>query len=322
MLDYPLKFNPIFKQRIWGGEKLKHLLNKPCSLPNIGESWEISGIEGEVSVVANGSFKGQTLAQLLADFQGDLAGNKIYREYAGQFPLLIKFIDAKKNLSVQLHPNDDLSKTRHNSFGKTEMWYILQADDNAEINIGFNKNVEKDEYLAALKNHKITDLLHFEKVKKGNSFMINTGKVHAIGAGVLLAEIQQASDITYRIFDWEREDEYGNRRELHTDLALDAIGFEKKEDFKLHYEKNINTSSKIVECPYFTTNFLPVKGTITNNYSSLDSFVIYMCVSGTARIYINKNFTEIQTGETVLIPAITKEVEIYSKGTELLEVYI
>jgi mannose-6-phosphate isomerase len=279
-------------------------------------------VENDISVVENGKLKGHTLKELISDYKADFLGEKIQSKFGSEFPLLIKYIDAKTELSVQLHPNDELAKKRHNSFGKTEMWYIMQADNNAEINVGFNKSITKKEYLDHLAAGKIAELLNFEKVQKGDSFFINTGKVHAIGAGVLLAEIQQSSDITYRIYDWNRMDSEGNPRELHTEQALDAIDFEKKEDFRLKYAKKENESSKIAGCEYFTTNYLPVSGTVEKNYSEKDSFVIYMCVSGQAGISTNGTTESIEQGQTILIPAVNKKVQISSEGVELLEVYI
>ena len=322
MINYPIKFIPILQDKIWGGSKLKDILNKKTIRDKVGESWEISGVEGNISVVENGTEKGKTLTELIMEHKGSMVGEKIYTEFGNDFPLLIKFIDAKTDLSVQLHPNDELAKQRHNSFGKTEMWYVMHADKGSKLNIGFKKDLDKREYLDYLENGKITELLNFEEVKKGDSVFINTGKVHAIGSGVLLAEIQQTSDITYRIYDWNRVDDEGQGRELHTALALDAIDFEKKDDYKLEYDKKINTSSEIASCEYFTTNFLPVMGEIDKNYSNLDSFVIYMCVEGKAIISINGNSESILKGQSILIPASSKNVQIEANNAELLEVYI
>ncbi|WP_324721182.1 type I phosphomannose isomerase catalytic subunit [Salinimicrobium sp. HB62] len=322
MLNYPIKFEPILKEKIWGGNKLKEILQKKSNKNKLGESWEISGVRGNISVVANCFLKGRDLNDLLEEYKEKILGEKIFETFGAEFPLLIKFIDANTDLSVQLHPHDRIAKERHDSFGKTEMWYILQADEGAEINVGFKKSISKEEYLEHLNSGRITDLLNFEKVENGDSFFINTGKVHAIGAGVLLAEIQQTSDITYRIYDWDRVDDEGNPRELHTDLALDAIDFEKKEDFKRKYTRVDNHSTNIAACEYFTTNFLPVKGSISKNYSHLDSFVIYMCVGGEAEVAVGENSEKISMGETLLIPAETNEVQISAKAAELLEVFV
>ncbi|APG59494.1 type I phosphomannose isomerase catalytic subunit [Christiangramia salexigens] len=322
MINYPIKFNPILQDKIWGGSKLRDILNKDTKRDKVGESWEISGVEGNISVVSNGTEKGKDLKELIKLHKADLLGESIYKRFGDDFPLLIKFIDAKTDLSVQLHPNDELARERHNSFGKTEMWYVLQADKGSKLNIGFKKDLDKREYLDHLENGKITDLLHFEEVQKGDSVFINTGKVHAIGGGVLLAEIQQTSDITYRIYDWDRVDDEGKGRELHTALALDAIDFEKKDDYKLEYNKVKNTSSEVASCEYFTTNYLPVEGTLSKDYSNLDSFIIYMCVDGKTTISIGSNTESLKKGESILIPASSKTVEITGENAELLEVYI
>ena len=323
MLNYPIKFLPILKEKIWGGTKLREVLNKNSDREDLGESWEISGVKNDISVVENGPLKGRTLNQLLEQYKSDFLGKKNFEVFGAEFPLLIKFIDARTELSVQLHPHDEIAKKKHDSFGKTEMWYIMQADQGAEINVGFKKSISEAEYLEHLNSGKITELLNFEKVKKGDAFFINTGKVHAIGAGVLLAEIQQTSDITYRIYDWDRVDAHGNSRELHTDLALDAIDFERKEDFKREYPSIENESSNIANCEYFTTNFLPLNGRLEKDFSTIDSFVIYMCVSGKAEVSIEGNSEIIEQGQTLLIPAKNDNVKLFSEaGAELLEVYV
>ena len=322
MIDYPIKFRPILQDKIWGGDKLKTIFNKSTSSNTVGESWEISGVKDFVSVVCNGAEEGKTLTEIIEKYKGDLVGEKIYQHFGKDFPLLIKFIDAKTDLSIQLHPNDELAKERHDSFGKTEMWYILQADDDARLNIGFKESISKETYLNHLENGKITEILHFEKVEKGDAVFINTGKVHAIGAGVLLAEIQQTSDITYRIYDWDRVDAEGNSRELHTELAMDAIDFEKKDDYQRSYDKVLNESSEIASCDYFTTNFLPVQGKLEKDYANIDSFVIYMCVEGNGIIHLNGHMETIARGQSILIPATAECVKIEAENIELLEVYI
>ncbi|QYA26359.1 mannose-6-phosphate isomerase [Gramella sp. MT6] len=322
MINYPIRFVPILQDKIWGGRKLRDILNKQTIRESVGESWEISGVDGNISIVESGPEKGTRLTDLISKYKGELVGKGIYSKFGNDFPLLIKFIDAKTDLSVQLHPNDELAKQRHNSFGKTEMWYVMQADEGSRLNIGFKKDLDKREYLDHLEKGKITELLNFEEVEKGDSFFINTGKVHAIGGGILLAEIQQTSDITYRIYDWNREDSEGQSRELHTALALDAIDFRRKDDYHLTYEKEINRSSEIVSCEYFSTNFLPVKGEIEMDYSWLDSFVVYMCVEGNAQIIVDHYNEKIEKGQSLLIPASTNKLHIKAKNAELLEIYI
>jgi mannose-6-phosphate isomerase len=319
-LNYPIKFIPILKEKIWGGDKLKRILEKKTDESNLGESWEISGVKENISLVQNGVFKDKSLLDLINTFKADFVGHKVYEQFGNNFPLLIKFIDAKKDLSVQLHPNDHLAKKRHSSFGKTEMWVVMQADKGAKLIVDFNKKVTKEEYLKQLENGKLVDILNFENVSEGDSFFITEGKIHAIGAGVLLAEIQQTSDITYRVYDWDRLDKYGKERELHTDLALEALNFEGKHDFKMQYDRN--NESNIASCKYFTTNFIPLSKTIARDLSDIDSFKIYICTKGEGKIIVNGAEEYFKRGETFLIPACVNQIELSSENAELLEVYV
>lgn len=318
---YPLKFQPILKDKIWGGKKLKSLLNKDSQLPNIGESWEISDVEGDTSAVSNGNLENQSLKHLLSTYKADLIGEKNYKQFGNKFPLLIKFIDAKEDLSIQLHPNDELAAKRHNSFGKTEMWYVMQADPGANLIVDFNQKMTPELYLEHLKNKTLPKILNFDKVKAGDTYFIEVGRVHAIGAGVLLAEIQQTSDITYRIYDWDRKDDFGNERELHTDLAIDAIGFDMEDNFRVSYEKTSNQSNPMVSCQYFTTNFLKVDKALQKE-NTYDSFVIYICVEGEAEIKTANHSEVVKKGETILLPAALRSYQILSQGATLLEVYV
>tara|TARA_R110002072_G_scaffold127575_5_gene265001 strand:+ start:3139 stop:4116 length:978 start_codon:yes stop_codon:yes gene_type:complete len=322
-LNQFIKFEPILKDKIWGGEKLATLLDKKSTRKDIGESWEISDVENDTSIVSNGDLKGTDLKQLINEFTSDLVGETIYNQFGNKFPLLIKFIDAKEALSIQLHPHDHLAKQRHNSFGKTEMWYVMQADEKANLIVGFQKDVSQEEYIQHLENKSLTDILNIDEVATGDVYFIPTGRVHAIGAGVLLAEIQQTSDITYRVYDWDRQDSEGNFRDLHTEEALEAIDYSSKPSYKTEYSKTQNKSSEIVSCPYFTTNVLPIKGDISVNHSNKDSFVIYMCVKGSVRFTYQNQKEDLKMGETLLVPANLKEFTIASSVTsELLEVYI
>ncbi|MFH6604830.1 type I phosphomannose isomerase catalytic subunit [Maribacter algicola] len=319
---YPLKFRPILKERLWGGTKLKDVLGKPITCEITGESWELSTVEGDVSVVANGELSGTSLQQLINDNAEQVLGKSVFERFGTEFPILIKFIDAKQDLSVQLHPNDELAKKRHNSFGKTEMWYIMDADEDANLIVGFNKDVSKEQYSQSLAENTLLELLNYEQVKEGDTFFINTGKIHAIGAGVLLAEIQQTSDVTYRVFDFDRKDKDGNYRELHTELALDAIDYEKKDDFKVLYPKKTDTVNPMVDCPYFKTNFLELTQDLFLDTSKRDSFTIYMCVGGSAVVMNDFGETSISKGETVLVSANTTNILLKTKGSKLLEVTI
>ena len=318
-----LKFEPILKEKIWGGKKLNHLLNKNSNKDNIGESWEISDVENDTSIVSNGNLLGKDLKELITKFKGDLIGEKIYTHFGEKFPLLIKFIDAKEALSIQLHPDDSLAKERHNSFGKTEMWYVMQADKNANLIVGFKKEVTSVEYIKNLENKTLLNILNVDEVSQGDVYFIPTGRVHAIGAGVLLAEIQQTSDITYRIYDWDRPNPDGTYRELHTEQAIDAIDYKVQESYKSTYSKAENTTSEVVSCPYFTTNVLPISKNVQVNHSDKDSFVIYMCVKGEVEFTCQNIQEKLSYGETILVPACMKEFEIFSKvNSELLEVFI
>lgn len=320
-LLYPLKFTPILKEKIWGGTKLSEQLNKDSDSPNVGESWEISDVEGDTSIVANGRLKGESLKSLLSVYQRFLVGEKNYSVFGDKFPLLIKFIDAKEDLSIQLHPNDELAAKRHNSFGKTEMWHVMQADEGANLIVGFKDKISKSQYLDHLENKTLTQILNFETVTQGDTFFIEVGRVHAIGAGVLLAEIQQTSDITYRVYDWDRVDAKGNERELHNDLAIDAINFNMDNNFKVNYNSEANRSNLMVDCPYFKTSFLPIDGTLIKENTE-DSFYIYICVEGEVEVITSSGIETLKKGETLLMPACFANFTIKGKAAKLLEVYV
>lgn len=316
---YPLQFEPILKERIWGGEKLKTVLNKSIDSKTTGESWELSTVEGDVSVVANGELKGKSLMQLIDEMPNEILGTAVYQKFGKQFPLLFKYLDAREDLSIQVHPNDILAKERHNSFGKTEMWYIMQADDDARIIVGFKEKSNANEYVENLENKTLLSILDDVKVKSGDVFFLETGTVHAIGAGLVVAEIQQTSDITYRIYDFDRVDAQGNGRELHIDLALDAINYDKVDTFK-EYSKKVNKSNKVVDCPYFTTNFIPLDGDLNVNKDG-KSFTVYMCVEGGFELDYNGIKYAYKKGDTVLIPAAIDAFVLNGKAS-ILEIYI
>lgn len=319
---YPLKFHPILKERLWGGSKLGEMLGKEVQNGITGESWEISTVEDNVSVVSNGELAGRNLHELIHAQPADLLGKSVVERFGHEFPILIKFIDAKLDLSIQVHPNDELAKERHGSFGKTEMWYILNADADARLIVGFNRNVSKEEYIKSLEEDRLPELLNYERVAEGDTFFINTGKIHAIGAGVLLAEIQQTSDITYRVFDFNRKDKNGNLRELHTEMALDAIDYDRRDDFKVNYDDAMNRPNTMVNCPYFNTNFINLTENLEQNTSQRDSFTIYMCVDGSALVANEFGETSILKGETLLVSANSEIIHLKTTGAKLLEVTI
>jgi mannose-6-phosphate isomerase len=316
---YPLVFEPILKDRIWGGTKLQSVLHKNILSPTTGESWELSAVAGDVSVVKNGSMQGTSLTQLLDKYQDAILGKEVVKQFGNQFPLLFKFLDAREDLSIQVHPNDQLAKERHNSFGKTEMWYVMQADAGAKLIVGFKNDASKEAYLQHLENNTLVSLLDEIPVQKGDVFFLETGTVHAIGAGTVIAEIQQTSDITYRLYDFDRRDVTGNLRELHVELALDAINYHKV-DAQKQYATTRNESNVAVSCPYFTTSVLPLAGTVTKHNDGR-SFRVYMCTEGEFSIRCNQDHYSFTKGDTVLLPAVISDYQIVGQAN-LLEITI
>ncbi len=321
---YPLKFTPILKDKIWGGKKLKSILNKSNASDTCGESWEISGYDDDFSVVKEGFLEGNELPELIEIYMGDLVGDKVYEKFGLQFPLLIKFIDAADQLSIQVHPDDVLAMERHNSLGKTEMWYILQAEEGSELISGFKSQLDKKAYTKLLESGQIESVLNYEKVRAGDVFFIPSGRIHSIGAGILVAEIQQTSDTTYRIYDFNRKDSNGEYRELHTEAALDAIDFKVHDSYKNKYPEISNKTVNAVDCVYFTTNIMNFNKQVEKDFILIDSFVIYMVIEGEGEIIYGENesvsFTK---GETILIPAVLKNLTLIpSKPSKMLEIYI
>lgn len=323
---YPLKFEPILKQTLWGGDKIIPFKHLNETLPNVGESWEVSAVEGSESVVANGADKGYTLPEMVRKYKEELVGEANYARFGNKFPLLIKFIDAKLDLSIQVHPGDELAKKRHNSFGKNEMWYVIAADKGAKLISGFAEEITPKEYKDRVHNGTFAEVLQTCAIEPGDVFYVPAGRVHGIGAGAFVAEIQQTSDITYRIFDYNRKDKDGKSRELHTSQAMDAINFsDVQDDFRTEYERVQNEPVEMVASPYFTTSVYDMTEEITCDYSELDSFVIFICVEGSCRLTDdNQNEITLRAGETVLWPAAVQEVTIVPEGqrVKLLETYV
>ena len=321
---YPLKFKPILKEKIWGGNKLNTILGKDLYQDKkIGESWEISGVKDNISVVSNGQLVGNNLQELVEIYMSDLVGDKVFEKFGIEFPLLVKFIDANKALSIQVHPDDELAGKRHNECGKTEMWYVIQADNNSEIVTGFKQKINKKQYQKYFQEGRLNQILNIEKVKEGEVFFIPAGRIHASGKGILLAEIQQTSDLTYRIYDWDRKDKNGNSRKLHTELALEAIDFSVYDNYKTPYKKTKNQSVSILECEYFHTNILNFNKPIEKDYSLIDSFVIIMCLKGGLLLYYKTDKEQVNHGETVLIPASLDNIIFEPLGeSKILEVFI
>lgn len=316
---YPLTFTPIIKERIWGGSKLNTFLNKHIPFENSGESWELSSVPNDLSVANNGILKGKNLNEIIALNPEAILGKEVISQYGLEFPLLFKFLDANKDLSIQLHPNDELAKVRHNSFGKTEMWYVMQADEGARIIVGFKNKSNKQEYLQHLENKSLVNILNEVPVKKGDVFLLETGTIHAIGSGIVIAEIQQTSDVTYRIYDWDRVDSKGKSRELHTELALEAINYNVINS-KIDYNLNDNQRNVCVQNTYFKTNIIPLSS-LYNWQKSKDSFTVLMCTEGFFTIHSNGESFNYIKGDTILIPAGMVEFQLMGEAT-ILEISI
>jgi mannose-6-phosphate isomerase len=322
---YPLKFKPVFDDRVWGGDKIRTRLGLDFApMDRCAEAWILSGYEGKQTVVSNGFLEGNELNDLVEIYMDDLVGGKVFETSGDVFPLLIKFIDAREWLSIQVHPNDDLARRRNQPNGKTEMWYVIDADKDAELISGFNRKVSQKQYIDHLQNKTLPGILNHEKVTAGDVFFMPAGRVHALGPGVLLTEIQQTSDATYRIYDWDRVDANGKGREVHTELALAAIDFNIYPDYKTHYKKVLNETVNLVECAYFTTSLLELAQPLRKNYEELDSFVIYICLEGSMMLrYGNGEKIGVMKGEILLIPAVLNQVEIFpDKKVKFLEVFI
>lgn len=312
---YMMKFEPILKQTLWGGDKIndyKHLNN---SLTHIGESWEISGVPGHESVVANGPWKGTALPALIDRLGADLVGRDNYERFGTLFPLLVKFIDARLDLSIQVHPDDRLAHERHGCPGKNEMWYVIAAEPGAQLCAGLSHPISPEEYERRIADGSIEDVLCFHKLHAGDVFHIPAGRVHSIGAGAFIAEIQQTSDITYRIYDYNRRDDNGQLRELHTEWARDAIDYTVQADYRTHYTPHTNEPVELVSSPHFTTSLYDLTEDMHCDYSELDTFIIYICTKGAATLCDDAGSElAISQGETVLIPACTRSVHIRPDG--------
>lgn len=324
---YPLKFKPRVKERIWGGQAILKKKGKTVARLSkdklYGESWDLSSVKGDVSVVANGFLKGNNLEEIIEVYMGELVGEENFEKYGLEFPLLVKYLDCNDKLSVQVHPNDELAEERHNSFGKTEAWYVVDCKPGAAIYLGF-KNLEltREEYIAAVAESRLEELLNRVEVKPGDVFFIPAGTVHALGAGIEVVEVQQTSDVTYRIYDWDRVDASGKGRELHTALAVDAIDFEADAEL-LHrkYELTKGSAATVIESSYFTMTLHDVDGEKLLDRASLDSFIIYIALNGSAQVIADGVEESLEEGEVMLIPAEVSEIEI-NGNAKLMEVYI
>ncbi len=321
---YPFKFETVLKEKVWGGDALVSRYNKKTiGSSKIGESWEISAVSDNQSVISNGFLAGNNIEELIEVYMGDISGDSVYEKFGNEFPLLIKLIEAREDLSIQVHPGNDMARERHNAYGKTEMWYILESEKSAKIYTGFKEGVTKEMCEEALRRGTLAELLNVENAEAGDVFFTPAGRIHAIGAGTVLAEIQQTSDITYRIFDWNRKNTGMEKRELHTDLALEAIDFSASGPNKIRKEPELNQSENLVSCEFFNTNIIRFNKPLYKEYYLIDSFVVYICIEGEFRIHWDESYEMMSKGETCLIPAMISEVMLEPVGeARLLEVYI
>lgn len=321
---YPLKFKPIFKDKIWGGQKVRTLFGQDFSpLRNCGESWVLSAYGDDISEVSNGFLAGNNLNELVEIYMGDLVGEKVYDKFGDEFPLLIKLVDANDWLSIQVHPDDEMAQRLGHPNGKTEMWYVVDADEGSQLISGFNRGITKEEYLNCLEDKNLKSILNFENVSAGDVFNMPAGRVHAMGPGILIAEIQQTSDLTYRIYDFDRVDEKGMTRELHTDLALEAIDFKHYNSYRTDYEPEFNKTVNLVAAEYFSTSLIHFGTPVVKDYSGIDSFVVLFCVGGSCVAEFNSETETIRGGEVLLVPAQTEQVKLIPNAVaRILEIYV
>jgi len=305
---YPLKFKPIYKSKVWGGDRIKKIKNDKNIPEKCGESWEISGVQNDISVVSNGFLKGNTIEEVIDIYMSEIVGEKVFEKFGYEFPILVKIIEAKENLSVQVHPDDAIAEERHHARGKSEIWYILDSEKDAKLISGFNKDTSFNKMLKAIEEKKLENILNQPVTKPSEVYYMPAGRVHSLGHGNLILEIQETSDITYRIYDYGRTD-----RELHLNLAEEVIDYKKTEDFKTDYERKPDKSNQIIKNKHFTINFLPVMNSLEKDYYQLDSFVVYYCINGELIIKYADDNTVIKAGETILLPASLKNVVLIPK---------
>lgn len=318
----PIKFNPLLKSTLWGGNKIIPFKQLNSHAENIGESWEISGVPGNETIVKEGDFIGMRLNDVVRECRGQLVGEDNYRRFGDEFPLLIKFIDARQDLSIQVHPTDEVAHRQGKERGKTEMWYIMESDAGAKLYSGLKQQITPEEYKVMVENDTICDALAQYEVKEGDVFFLPAGRIHAIGAGCFLAEIQQTSDVTYRIYDYKRKDKDGNYRELHTKEAAESIDYHVEKNYRTHYTAQPNRGITLVKCPYFCTSVYDIDSPMTIDYSSLDSFVILIGMKGEGMLTDNEgNTVSLKAGETILLPATTRWVKAEGR-VKFLETYV
>ena len=316
-----IKFEPLLKQTIWGGDKILHFKHLNTSIENVGESWEISGVKDSECIVSEGPWKGRSLNDLVREMKQDLVGKENYERFGDEFPLLIKFIDARQDLSIQVHPTDEIAQRKGKPHGKTEMWYVMDSAPEAKLFTGLKKQITPEQYEQMVEDGTICDALAQYEVKEGDVFFLPAGRIHSIGSGCFLAEIQQTSDVTYRIYDYKRRDKDGNYRQLHTKEAAECINFNVENDYRTHYVERQNQGVTLVQCPYFSTAVYDLDEPMTLDYSELDSFVVLIVVKGEGKITDNEgNKVSVKAGDTLLVPATTETLSV-SGTLKFLETY-
>lgn len=318
------KFQPLLKSTLWGGERIIPFKHLNDNMENIGESWEISGVKDNETIVSEGQYKGKKLNDLVAELKEKLVGKECYKRYGDEFPLLIKFIDARQDLSIQVHPTDEIAKKQGRERGKTEMWYLMDSAPEAKLYSGLKKKITPEEYKKMVEDDTICDALAQYAVKEGDVFFLPAGRIHAIGAGCFLAEIQQTSDVTWRIYDFKRKDKNGNYRELHTQQASEAIDYAVYDNYRTEYTPVQNQRQEVVKCQYFTTSIFDLTsdgGEKNLDYTDHDGFVILIGVKGEGTLTnANGESTSLNTGETILIPATETKFKV-TGNVRFLEVY-
>ncbi len=320
---YPLTFEPLYKEKIWGGTQLNKLKQIQPPLPKLGESWEISDVGDDVSIVLKGALANKSLRWILEKYSEQVMGKRVSQRFGTQFPILIKYINAAQDLSIQLHPDDMIAKAKHDSFGKTEMWYVMDSDPGAGLTLGFKETTNEVAFAKAIQNNHLPALLNFQTTEKGDSFLIKPGFVHAIGAGITLAEIQQSSDLTYRVHDYNRLDDAGNPRELHVEEAIAAADYSMAEGHQIQYDRDLLGRQKLAETNYFETDILQFTGTHAIQLCPDESFTIVMNVGESCNLSHKGESYSFNNAQTYLIPAAIKELDVTCDGNgKLLLVHL
>ena len=322
---YPMLFEPNLHTKLWGSTHLTTWKELPAQ-PHIGESWEVSAVPTSPSVITNGTWAGYTLNEVIRKMPEAMLGKTVATHYQNQLPILVKLIDTSDKLSVQVHPDDAMARRIHNQQGKSEMWYVIQAQEDACIYAGFQQELTPETYAEKVANGTIIDALAKHEVHAGDVFYLPAGRIHAIGKGVLLAEVQQTSDITYRIYDYDRLDLNGEKRELHTDLAAQALDYTVYPNYRNAYQDQIDEASPCLDTEHFSVRVLSLTNPMRRNMVTYDSFVIATCVQGQCTIRIRSTHDEVslREGFSCLIPAAIADYDIIPNTAEnkLLESYI